>query len=996
MTSAPWLVADINQTTAAVGSIPLNFFSGGDALYFTANDGVTGRELWKSDGTAAGTFAVTDVSPGLSDSFSNWNDSTRPIATLGNSLFFVPPNVGNGRELWKTDGVAGQAVRVATPAGPNQYIGAMASLNGFVYFSVGDYQNPQNSGLWRTDGTAQGTVRFVSGVWADEFEALGNVLYFRNERTSAGLWRTDGTAAGTFALGAQRELERGIIRAGSTLYFTARDETQHVGLWKSNGTAAGTVRVHDISPAFGIVPLGNSILFVADDGAHGYEMWRSDGSTAGTYMLRDMKPGSESGGPFDVEAVGDKVYFTATDLHTNELWSTDGTIAGTKKVNVSGELSSPSSLTNVNGVLYFTGSSGALGKVSPGSTGATLVHRFDPTSGTSARDLTNVNGKLFFSSYESEHGVELWTSDGTSAGTKLVKDIFVATASASPQGFAQSAGTLFFNAYDGIHGAELWKSLGEGQGAALVRDINPGPNGSQPREMTNVNGTIFFNANDGVSGAELWKSDGTASGTVRVKDIRPGSDASYPFQLAEANGLLYFWAEGSTTLHELWRSDGTAAGTIRLFSVSDAVAYNNSNRVVNVNGTVYFVADDGVNGSELWKTDGTLAGTIRVSNINPGAASAQPGNLINASGTLFFTADDGVHGRQLWRSSGTAATTVPASNFPQTADGVAIWSELVELGGHVYFAANGDATGVELWKSDGTPAGTIRVKDILPGATGSRPENFTTFGGHLYFTADDGVHGRELWRTDGSAGGTTMVYDFALGGGFRPNSWVSYAEFAGNLYFAPSSYRGQIWMTDGTAAGTQHVASMSPNSLDLWGQSTGYVGGFTPIGETLYFIGSEHFHGAELWALRDAPVPLPGDYNADGVVSGNDFLLWQRQFGKQSATPLEADGNRNGIVDAADLALIKDHFGMATPPAVAASLQATSDIAAVESVFAAEATEWTSNFASSDQQRVAGNGPAANDLAVDAAFASSLIADEQTASEKFLRRLRSARSQIRR
>src|SRR5690606_37722574 len=131
-----------------------------------------------------------------------------------------------------------------------------------------------------------------------------------------------------------------------------------------------------------------------------------------------------SAGPLDVEAVGDRVYFAATDLHTNELWSTDGTTAGTKKVTASEEFYWPASLTNVNGILYFTDSSGALVKVSPGSSSASLVHRFDSTSGLSTSYLTNVNGKLFFRSYESEHGVELWTSDGTSAGTKLVKDIF--------------------------------------------------------------------------------------------------------------------------------------------------------------------------------------------------------------------------------------------------------------------------------------------------------------------------------------------------------------------------------------------------------------------------------------------------------------------------------------------------------------------------------------------------------------------------------------------
>src|SRR5439155_6458138 len=92
--------------------------------------------------------------------------------------------------------------------------------------------------------------------------------------------------------------------------------------------------------------------------------------------------------------------------------------------------------------------------------------------------LTNVNGKLFFSAYEATDGYELWQSDGTAAGTVMVKD------------------------------------------------INPGTYSSFPSNLTNVNGTLFFSANDGTVGEELWKSDGTAAGTVLVEDINSRSAAN--------------------------------------------------------------------------------------------------------------------------------------------------------------------------------------------------------------------------------------------------------------------------------------------------------------------------------------------------------------------------------------------------------------------------------------------------------------------------------------
>ena len=85
-------------------------------------------------------------------------------------------------------------------------------------------------------------------------------------------------------------------------------------------------------------------------------------------------------------------------------------------------------------------------------------------------------------------------------------------------------GTLFFAADDGANGSELWKSDGTAAGTVLVKDITPGSRrGSCPSDLTNVNGTLFFAANDGTSGRELWKSDGTAAGTVLRQGHRPGT-----------------------------------------------------------------------------------------------------------------------------------------------------------------------------------------------------------------------------------------------------------------------------------------------------------------------------------------------------------------------------------------------------------------------------------------------------------------------------------------
>ena len=94
-------------------------------------------------------------------------------------------------------------------------------------------------------------------------------------------------------------------------------------------------------------------------------------------------------------------------------------------------------------------------------------------------------------------------------------------------GGSGSTDELFlFSATDGSRGRELWRSDGTAAGTFLVKDINSGAGESKPYHFTQVGGTVFFVADDGSRGVELWRSDGTAAGTALVKDIYPGTGSS--------------------------------------------------------------------------------------------------------------------------------------------------------------------------------------------------------------------------------------------------------------------------------------------------------------------------------------------------------------------------------------------------------------------------------------------------------------------------------------
>jgi ELWxxDGT repeat protein len=89
----------------------------------------------------------------------------------------------------------------------------------------------------------------------------------------------------------------------------------------------------------------------------------------------------------------------------------------------------------------------------------------------------------------------------------LVKDIRSGTTHSDPQELVNVNGTIFFSAIDGINGTEVWKSNGTTAGTILVKDIYP-TGSSNPQHLVNVNGILFFIANNNINGYELWKSDG--------------------------------------------------------------------------------------------------------------------------------------------------------------------------------------------------------------------------------------------------------------------------------------------------------------------------------------------------------------------------------------------------------------------------------------------------------------------------------------------------------
>ncbi len=392
---------------------PRGFVQVGTTLYFNVN-GNTEGEIWKSDGTEAGTLRVT-----------NSKSSQDYLTNIDGTLFILARSSG----IWRSDGNSDGTVKIATVGRAN--FSQRAVIGGTVYFSVDG-----GLGLWKSNGTEAGTIQVknvklkltsTSGL-PNLMTTVGSTLYFVANDGSSGyeLWKSDGTESGTTRVsdlrsGSGSSNPNELVNVGGTLFFRATDGTSGYELWKSDGTPTGTVRVKDINsgapssnPNY-LTNLGGVIYFSAADGTSGNELWKSDGTLSGTVRVKDIRLGSAGSSPTNLTAVGESIYFRADDGTTGpELWKSDGTSSGTAIVSDPGTVQSgnePTPLGNGNGSLYFRANSGSTftefwRTESTGSISVRLAGNL-PLLGPS--EVFRLGDRLFVSGVRPEVGRELYS-----------------------------------------------------------------------------------------------------------------------------------------------------------------------------------------------------------------------------------------------------------------------------------------------------------------------------------------------------------------------------------------------------------------------------------------------------------------------------------------------------------------------------------------------------------------------------------------------------------
>ncbi|MCC6000097.1 MAG: putative Ig domain-containing protein, partial [Pararhodobacter sp.] len=601
-------------------------------VFFSADDGVYGRELWVTDGTPVGTRMVRDTAPGLQGGLPGYFSSDLT-------------SLGDGRVIFE----AGNAV-------------------------------------WASDGTESGTIRM--GEFPDDparftLIARGEVVFRGRDERGSELWISDGTPGGTELL---KEFQEGLhpdgwalggfptgltpVRPGRVV-FAADDGVHGTELWVTDGTEAGTQMIGDLrpgeesgNPRFLTQIRPGLVIFEANSTLTGGALWATDGTAGGTRMIADLTDGPAGSilGPFTVLPGGQAAF---TNL-SGPSWITDGTAAGTYRLGSLPNMPEAPTIPETRPLsvgelgIFREGSPITLGQLGDGRllfsattregtewyTVDPCVYWFPPecqpgyTGAGSCENPSPCPWPLRDELASRPLGRELWVTDGTQGGTRLVADLWPGASSGDPSGFLliPNGRALFVAREDDgsfLGTRALWATNGSAEGTVkLIAGIgtptwpvqtSSSGIGPDDRRLVVIDGGANT-ANTGV-----WATDGTEAGTEllfpNASEVRLSMSPSSGFLALPGGAVLT-----STSLFgggfRTWVTDGTAAGTR---AVSDTLAtWHMSDPVSMGDGRIIFTRNDPDIGREPWVFDTNSGAVVLLGDIMPGTEGSDPKDFVLA------------------------------------------------------------------------------------------------------------------------------------------------------------------------------------------------------------------------------------------------------------------------------------------------------------------------------------------------------------------------------
>lgn len=935
ITAGPKLLKEFNAYPTNINTI-----SALGKVFYVGTDASNGSELWVSDGTAIGTKLVKDIEPGAGSS--SITSFKHPPASP--YVFFVATTSSEGEELWRTDGTeqGTQLVKEFEPGASSSEIYFLYVYGDKIFFNAST--TIDGTELYISDGTYSGTkmlyesVPGTSGGGSNSIIADGSDIYFSDYNYSdytGKLFRTDGNPA------------------NNTLIVT--------------GTSAGLTFSDDLSLHF----IHNGYVYFSTYTGYGTEIFATAGSNATTAMLKDIYPGGMSSYATAANqmVLNNKVvvvFSYESSGSSTGYYLTDGTPAGTTKVTQPVSAGGPMGILGGNKYIF----SGCINNYdceiysSSGVNGDAILLK-DIHPGTSSGNANSsspsfaarLGEKIIFTATNATEGVELYVTDGSPAGTLLLKDIYAGSAGSSPSNFVVAGSKLIFRAKSDVYGEELWVTDGTPAGTVLFKDLFPGTKSSGPKNLTAIdpthifltgynsssqfasvfvadisaqtttgfghamveslntetknlveyNGLVYFDAMDSNNGNPLWVTNGSEAGTTKLADLYPNITCSDINYMTVFNGSLFFAASTEANGQELFVSNGTTAGTniIKELASGTVGAYINTSFTKTDTGKMFFGANDNSGiGFELFATDGSTAGTALVKDLNAGSTSSNLSNITAIPGTnkviLYTNTPYG-----FWTSNGTSAGTTQISGLssissitsaPKTISSGSFisYSEASTYKQRIYF--------VNAVTNAATHLNTTYTTDVVVGTPFLNPTSQTLY----YLTTTTAYTSLNLWKSDGTGGGTSLVKNIPISGN---NFGVTHiANFGNKTLFqyynnTTSPYVRQLWVTDGTSGGTSVVDSVSSTN------STMYTAGYEFNGD-IYFTKHQDATGVELWKTDGASANAtlvkdinPGASSSSPNILGtyNGKLYFSANDGTHGVELWRTDGSLSGTEMVADI-----------------------------------------------------------------------------------------------
>lgn len=812
------LVKDLDTRPGTRSSEPGRFKAIAGRVYFAATAPRTGSEVYSTD--ADGNLRLLgDIAPGPASS------SPEPVAGAGNRLVVSADDGVTGRQLWSLPFEGGTPARLTSLSGFAFSGGALDRLNLAIGGRV--LLTPrQDEQLISTDGTPQGTfertpqtgfpLRTVSRGCAlngmavvDGYDDDGHHYLVRTNGLPGGdsvvaTLPQDSTTVGAVALSGQCHF----------LLSTGVFALQHWSLWRSDGTAAGSAQVTSVqADARGMAALGNDLYVLEHVAEMRLRLRRLAGGNAPAETVVEL----DAQLTYNVTLSTHEGYllFDAYSVGANgwekALYVSDGTAAGTRRLHPSvGESAEAAQWYPVAGAVVRESAMGpdlrielASGQVTPLDS-----EPFDYENSVALDGIRIGAGARLIDR-------EVWITAGRAGTTRLLHDIWADTQHgvAPPWNINTAAAVddkLFFtDGYDpaasGALGA-LWRTDGSESGTVMLPPVFHGEN--SPRQVQRYGeGVLFTTAFNGLYHADAILNSAVAvagsnggflqpvrggaaaifvcGASADLCGMRPGDAGSWlangefwaVIEVGDIGGVAVFGRSGR---NELWRSDGTAPGTYRLLSNLRVNAAPDRTQDAVLRGKLYFIGCIDTDVCDLMATDGTVAGT--------GIVRPMPARGLHqaarAGDRLVLGVGSG-GAEQLWATDGSAAGTVLLYNrtvrqFASTGtyvhmhaycascksqylvtDGTPTGTRTVELpaalrhsgtfaaalgDNAVVFSCDNQRRGTELCVADAAADTVVPLPEIFPGAESSQPRPLGRTMSAVYFSADDGLHGREPWQ----------------------------------------------------------------------------------------------------------------------------------------------------------------------------------------------------------------------------------------------------------